>query len=44
MVAYTDAAKIAAYLGVTLTSGQQTQAGITAQALRLLGGRAIVIA
>lgn len=32
MTAYTDATKIAAYLGVTLTSPQQTQAGITAQA------------
>lgn len=32
MTAYTDAAKIAAYLGVTLTSSQQTQAGILAQA------------
>jgi hypothetical protein len=32
MAAYTDATKIAAYLGVTLTGPQQTQAGITAQA------------
>lgn len=32
MVAYTDSAKIANYLGVTLTSSQQTQAGIVAQA------------
>lgn len=32
MTAYTDATKIAAYLGVTLTSPQQTQAGINAQA------------
>lgn len=32
MVAYTDAQKIANYLGVTLTSAQQTQAGICAQA------------
>lgn len=32
MAAYTDAAKIAAYLGVTLTSAQQTQAGIAAEA------------
>lgn len=32
MTAYTDATKIAAYLGVTLTSPQQTQAGIAAQA------------
>lgn len=28
---YTDAARIAAYLGVTLTSPQQTQAGLAAQ-------------
>lgn len=32
MVAYTDAQKIANYLGVTLTSSQQTQAGLAAQA------------
>lgn len=32
MTAYTDATKIAAYLGVTLTGAQQTQAGINAQA------------
>lgn len=32
MTAYTDATKIAAYLGVTLTSPQQTQAGVLAQA------------
>lgn len=32
MVAYTDATKIAAYLGVTLTGAQQTQAGLAAQA------------
>lgn len=32
MTAYTDATKIAAYLGVTLTTAQQTQAGIAAQA------------
>lgn len=32
MAAYTDATKIAAYLGVTLTAGQQTQAGVVAQA------------
>jgi len=32
VTAYTDATKIAAYLGVTLTSPQQTQAGIAAQA------------
>jgi hypothetical protein len=32
IAAYTDASKIAAYLGVTLTSPQQTQAGIAAQA------------
>lgn len=32
MAAYTDAAKIAAYLGVTLTSPQQAQAAIVAQA------------
>jgi hypothetical protein len=32
LTAYTDATKIAAYLGVTLTSPQQTQAGIAAQA------------
>ena len=32
MTAYTDATKIAAYLGVTLTGPQQTQAGICAQA------------
>lgn len=32
MTAYTDASKIAAYLGVTLTSAQQTQAGLAAQA------------
>lgn len=32
MVAYTDAAKIANYLGVALTSAQQNQAGIAAQA------------
>lgn len=32
MTAYTDAAKIANYLGLTLTSAQQTQAGIAAEA------------
>lgn len=32
MAAYTDATKIAAYLGVTLTSPQQTQAGVMADA------------
>lgn len=32
MAAYTDATKIANYLGVTLTAGQITQAGVTAQA------------
>lgn len=32
MTAYTDATKIAAYLGVTLTAGQITQAGLAAQA------------
>lgn len=32
MAAYTDAAKIAAYLGLTLTAGQQTQAGVMADA------------
>lgn len=32
MTAYTDAAKIAAYLGKTLTSAQQTQAGVLADA------------
>lgn len=32
MAAYTDAAAIANYLGVTLTAGQQTQAGVLAQA------------
>lgn len=32
MTAYTDATKIAAYLGVTLTVPQQTQAGLAAQA------------
>jgi hypothetical protein len=32
VASYTDASKIAAYLGVTLTSPQQTQAGIAAQA------------
>lgn len=32
MTAYTDATKIANYLGVTLTGSQQTQAGILAQA------------
>jgi hypothetical protein len=32
MTAYSDAAKIAGYLGITLTSPQQTQAGIAAQA------------
>lgn len=32
MTAYTNATNIAAYLGVTLTAGQVTQAGITAQA------------
>lgn len=32
MAAYTDATKIAAYLGVTLTAGQITQAGVLAQA------------
>jgi hypothetical protein len=32
VTAYTTAANIAAYLGVTLTAGQQTQAGICAQA------------
>lgn len=32
MAAYTDATKIAAYLGVTLTAGQITQAGVVAQA------------
>lgn len=32
MAAYTDAAKIAAYLGVTLTAGQIVQAGLAAQA------------
>src|SRR5688572_25596501 len=32
MVAYSDATKIAAYLGVTLTAAQITQAGILAQA------------
>lgn len=33
MTAYTDATKIAAYLGVTLTGPQQTQAGVVAQAI-----------
>jgi hypothetical protein len=32
MAAYTDAAKVANYLGATLTSAQQTQAGVLAQA------------
>jgi hypothetical protein len=32
MAAYTDATKIAAYLGATLTAGQITQAGVLAQA------------
>lgn len=32
MAGYTDATKIAAYLGVTLTAGQITQAGVLAQA------------
>lgn len=32
MTAYTDSSKIAAYLGVTLTAGQITQAGLAAQA------------
>lgn len=32
MAAYTDATKIAAYLGVTLSAGQQTQAVVVAQA------------
>lgn len=32
MAAYTDATKIAAYLGVTLSGAQQTQAGVMAQA------------
>lgn len=32
MAAYTDATKIAAYLGVTLTADQITQAGVVAQA------------
>lgn len=32
MTAYTDAAKIAAYLGVTLTGAQENQAGLAAQA------------
>lgn len=32
MAAYTDATKIAAYLGLTLTSPQQTQAGVVADA------------
>jgi hypothetical protein len=32
VTAYTDASKVAAYLGFTLTSAQQTQAGIVAQA------------
>lgn len=32
MAAYTDAAKIAAYLGVTLTGAQQNQAGVLADA------------
>ena len=32
MTAYTDAQRIAYYLGVTLTSAQQTQAGLAAQA------------
>lgn len=32
MTSYTDAAKIANYLGVTLTGAQQTQAGLAAQA------------
>lgn len=32
MTAYTDAAKIAAYLGVTLTGAQQNQAGVLADA------------
>jgi hypothetical protein len=32
MAAYTDSTKIANYLGVTLTAGQITQAGVTAQA------------
>lgn len=32
MAPYTDATKIANYLGVTLTSPQQTQAGVVAQA------------
>ena len=32
MAAYTDSAKIAAYLGVTLTGAQETQAGVLADA------------
>lgn len=32
MTAYSDATKIAAFLGITLTGAQQTQAGILAQA------------
>lgn len=32
MAAYTDAARIAAYLGLTLTGAQQTQAGVMADA------------
>lgn len=32
MPSYTDAARISAYLGVTLTGAQQTQAGLAAQA------------
>lgn len=32
MAAYTDASKIAAHLGLTLTAGQTTQAGVVAQA------------
>ena len=32
MAAYTDATKIAAYLGLTLNSPQQTQAGVVADA------------
>lgn len=32
MTAYTDAAKVAAYLGLTLTGAQQTQAGVMADA------------
>jgi hypothetical protein len=33
MVAYTDAAKIEAYLGATLTGPQQNQAGVVSQAI-----------